>query len=303
MKVDILLRTRDYDRDYRWIFKPEYVDQVTEERMSFLIQMMQKSELKQYLERESLCNIYYLYDENGSVLVRSGFSGSMDRQGRNIYAVEGIACPAEMNRLFWYALPYLVDWLLQRPMLREKWMQENHIEEHAAREYQIEVEGLTEDMIFDSSAEENQMWKRMKDHSDCMRRLYEDVGQAAEMYSFIYGTRSKSFYDSQAIRCYTPETFGSLESVCSYKEMTAPKPIIKEEERIYRAEIQIEKRNRRYAAYFQAVDDAGESIAETEAMTFGNDGIGMAQIERARIALEQKIAPLGYRRGRRERKS
>ena len=22
MKVDILLRTRDYDRDYRWIFKP-----------------------------------------------------------------------------------------------------------------------------------------------------------------------------------------------------------------------------------------------------------------------------------------
>ncbi len=34
MKVDILLRTRDYDRDYRWIFKPEYVDQVTEDKMS-----------------------------------------------------------------------------------------------------------------------------------------------------------------------------------------------------------------------------------------------------------------------------
>ena len=95
MKVDILLRTRDYDRDYRWIFKPEYVDRVTEDKMSFLIQMMQKSELKQYLENESLYNLYYLYDENGSALVRSGFSGSMDRQGRNIYAVEGIACPAE----------------------------------------------------------------------------------------------------------------------------------------------------------------------------------------------------------------
>ena len=34
MKVDILLRTRDYDRDYRWIFKPEYVDRVTEDKMS-----------------------------------------------------------------------------------------------------------------------------------------------------------------------------------------------------------------------------------------------------------------------------
>ena len=75
MKVDILLRTRDYDRDYRWIFKPEYVDRVTEDKMSFLIQMMQKSELKQYLENESLYNLYYLYDENGSALVRSGFSG------------------------------------------------------------------------------------------------------------------------------------------------------------------------------------------------------------------------------------
>ena len=68
MKVDILLRTRDYDRDYRWIFKPEYVDRVTEDKMSFLIQMMQKSELKQYLENESLYNLYYLYDENGSAL-------------------------------------------------------------------------------------------------------------------------------------------------------------------------------------------------------------------------------------------
>ena len=58
MKVDILLRTRDYDRDYRWIFKPEYVDRVTEDKMSFLIQMMQKSELTQYLENESLYNLY-----------------------------------------------------------------------------------------------------------------------------------------------------------------------------------------------------------------------------------------------------
>ncbi|MFQ9390200.1 MAG: hypothetical protein ACLR1V_16650 [Coprococcus sp.] len=46
MKVDILLRTRDYDRDYRWIFKPEYVDRVTEDKMSFLIQMMQKSRIE-----------------------------------------------------------------------------------------------------------------------------------------------------------------------------------------------------------------------------------------------------------------
>lgn len=59
MKVDILLRTRDYDRDYRWIFKPEYVDRVTEDKMSFLIQMMQKSELKR-IWRKKVCIIFII---------------------------------------------------------------------------------------------------------------------------------------------------------------------------------------------------------------------------------------------------
>ena len=47
MKVDILLRTRDYDRDYRWIFKPEYVDRVTEDKMSFLIRRRHAAPVRQ----------------------------------------------------------------------------------------------------------------------------------------------------------------------------------------------------------------------------------------------------------------
>lgn len=78
-----------------------------------------------------------------------------------------------------------------------------------------------------------------------------------------------------------------------------PKPVLREEDHLYRAEIQIEKKNWRYAAYLLARDGTGEAIAETEDMTFGNDGIGVAQIERALIALEHKIAPLGYSRGSR----
>ena len=45
MKVDILLRTRDYDRYYRWIFKPEFVVRVTDDKMSFVFLMLKKSEL------------------------------------------------------------------------------------------------------------------------------------------------------------------------------------------------------------------------------------------------------------------
>ena len=73
----------------------------------------------------------------------------------------------------------------------------------------MEVEGLTEDMIFEGSAEENRMWQCMRDHSACMRRLYADIYQSAEMYSFIYGTRPQSFYEGQTLRCYTPEAISS----------------------------------------------------------------------------------------------
>ena len=163
----------------------------------------------------------------------------------------------------------------------------------------MEVEGLTEDMIFEGSAEENRMWQCMKDHSACMRRLYADIYQSAEMYSFIYGTRPQSFYEGQTLRCYTPEAISSLAPVPEQNKIVIPKPVLREEDHIYRAEIQIEKKNRRYAAYLLARDGAGEAIAETEDMTFGNDGIGVAQIERALIALDHKIAPLGYSRGSR----
>ena len=306
MKVDGLLRTRDYDRDYRWMLKPAYIDQVTEDKMSFLIQMMQKSELKQYLESESLYNIYYIYDENGSVLVRSGFSGSMDRQGRNIYAVEGFACPAERNPLFWYALPYLVDWLTKMPMLREQWMSGCGSQETADPVRQIEIDGLTDDDVFDGSCEENgvgieacRMWQRMRDHSARMRRLYTDIHQSAEMYSFIYGTRPKNFYEGTAFRCYTAETLELLEPVRIADEMVVPNPVFGDADCIYKAEIQIEKKNLRYAAYLLARDGFGEAIAETENMTFDKGGIGMAQIERALMAMDDKMHALGYRRGSR----
>lgn len=306
MKVDGLLRTRDYDRDYRWILKPAYIDRVTEDKMSFLIQMMQKSELKQYLEAESLYNIYYIYDENGSVLVRSGFSGSMDRQGRNIYAVEGFACPAEMNRLFWYALPYLVDRLTQMPMLREQWMSGHGAQETVEPVRRIEIDGLTEDIIFDGSCEESgmcieacRMWQLMSDHSTCMHKLYADIHQSAEMYSFIYGTRPKSFYEGTAFRCYTPETLEALEPVHIADEIVIPDPVFGNADCIYKAEIQIEKKNMRYAAYLLARDGFGEAIAETENMTFDKGGIGMAQIESALMAMDDKMHALGYRRGSR----
>lgn len=193
MKFDVLLRTRDRDRDYRWVYRPSYVDQVTEKKMSFLIQMMQKPSLKQFLTEESLHNIYYIHDENGSVLVRSGFSGNLDSQGRNIYAVEGLACPPEDNRIFWYALPYLIDRLSKVPLLRNRWMSDE-MNTSVTQNRQIEFSSLTEDSLFMGLQDAGSMWQQIQDKSPCMKRLMTDIQTSSEMFNFVYGTRSAGFY-------------------------------------------------------------------------------------------------------------
>lgn len=84
----------------------------------------------------------------------------------------------------------------------------------------------------------------MRDHSACMRRLYADIYQSAEMYSFIYGTRPQSFYEGQILRCYTPEAISSLAPVPEQNKIVIPKPVLREEDHLYRSGIQIEKKNR-----------------------------------------------------------
>ena len=167
---------------------------------------------------------------------------------------------------------------------------------------QMDIEELAEEDIFEGQQESNRMWQKIEDHSGCMHRLYTDVAQSADMYSLVYGTRPQSFYDGTSFRCYTPETWQTLVPVREKKAVIPPVPVINEADCLYRAEIQIEKNGRRYSAYLQAVDSFGEMIGETENMTFGNDGIGVVQIERGMRAMDKKMSELGYRRGKGEKR-
>lgn len=78
-----------------------------------------------------------------------------------------------------------MDWLLQQPMLREQWLRENDPEENADVEHHMEVEGLTEDMIFEGSAEENRMWqcheRSQRLHAQTLCR-YLSVGRNVQFY-------------------------------------------------------------------------------------------------------------------------
>ena len=112
---------------------------------------------------ESREYIFYIYDENGSVLVRSGFSGSMDSQGRTIYAVEGLACPPEQNRIFWYALPYLIDRLSGNTLLRDRWMP-GRKGTHQTTSRQLSFDTLTEVWQFKEPGETGRWWQAMQEH-------------------------------------------------------------------------------------------------------------------------------------------
>lgn len=297
MKIDVLLKTRGLASDYRWVYCPEYVDDILEGEMSFLVQMMQKSTMKEFLMSEGLRNIYYIHDENGSVLIRGGFSESADKYGRTIYAVEGLACPAEKSRIFWYALPYLIDRLAGAPLLRDRWLA-GQTEPGPVQSRQISFSSLTEDCLFMAPDEIGSLWQQLGDHSPCMERLAGDIQTSPEIFNLVYGTRNRSFYPVPLGRYYTPSELDNLAPLTEKPVQTGLNPVVAPKEKQFGLEIQVEKQARRYAAYLIARDMSGEAIAETDAMTFGKDGIVIAQMEKARIAMDKKLNAVGYYRGR-----
>lgn len=299
MKIDVLLKTRGLKSDYRWVYCPEYVDEIFDDKMSFLIQMVQKSSMKDFLLKEGLRNIYFIHDENGCALIRGGFSQSTDMYGRTIYAIEGMACPAEESRAFWYALPYLIDRLAGVPLLRDQWIGDQP-EPGKVQCRQINFSSLTEDCLFMEPAEPGSLWQQIVDKSHCMEKLAMDIQTSDSMFNFVYGTRNKAFYPVPMGRYYTPEEVDGQPPVGMWAVDPAIHPVVDEMENLFRIEIQIGRQARRFEACLVARDAAGEAIAETEPMTFGKDGIDIAQLERARMAVNRKLFGVGYSRGRKK---
>ena len=294
MKFDALLRTRDFDTDYRWIFYPSYLEKDMEKRLSFLMRMMQDSQLKQYFTGENLQNIFYIHDVNGSILVRCGFSEGVDWQGRPIQSLEGLACPPEKNRLFWYALPYLIDRLAAMPLLRDRWMR-GETSSQAYQEWALEFSALTEDCLFMETGERGSIWQMIHNWTPAMERLVRDIKDATQMFDFVYGTREKGFYPTALDRYYTPRELPTLQGLEWQVLDTDPQPMLNEGDSAYRVQIDLESGSaRRYALTLVARDGRGEAIGQTEPLTFGKTGINIDRIEKARIALDEKLERAGY---------
>ena len=120
MQFEIVLNSRTYSLDYRWIARPDYISDRLCDRVSDLMYLLERA--GNLTDEDYLRNIFFFTDESGGLLVRGGYSASTDKFGRQIYSVEGIACPARDLRQFWYALPALIAWMAQCPLFRDTWV-------------------------------------------------------------------------------------------------------------------------------------------------------------------------------------
>ena len=120
MQYEIILNSRTYSVDYRWIARPAYISEALCDRVRDLMYLLERA--GNLTDEDYLRNIFFFADESGGVLVRGGYSATTDKFGRQIYSVEGIVCPAAQLRSFWYALPVLIAWMTQCPLFRDTWV-------------------------------------------------------------------------------------------------------------------------------------------------------------------------------------
>ncbi len=295
MDVQAILRSRSLTKDYGWKCWPDYLSQNLQRRLSFIQALLARSDLTAYARQESRDNYYFLYDESGCALVHGFYTNSTDKVGRQIFTVEGLACPALKMRIFWYALPYLIDCLSLRTSIRDtlKGMMDNE----RPLSHTLTISELEEDHVLLDQDHPDSLWHRLREPSGKMALLWQDVHRAPDMYAFVYGTREKSFYPEGFERFYTDPELAALPPLPMQEAPPCPVPVIEAERNKFRVIVETEKRKNGYAAHMDVVDREGEHIASTLDINITDKGVSIAQLEELQLAIRNVLGEFGYGKG------
>lgn len=301
MQFEIVLNSRTYSLDYRWIARPDYISDKLCDRISDLMYLLERA--GNLTDEDYLRNIFFFTDETGGVLVRGGDSASADKFGRQIYSVEGIACPAGQLRQFWYALPALIAWMTQCPLFRDTWvygMPENE-----------DLSGLKVD-IPELQQEDG---SRMLSQSgflaacppyvqECLEFLQEDVLAAGQVFPFAFIPGDSRFYldnlvtnleTEAAERIYTVRTVTQMQPLPGSESNIFSKADIFDER--YHIDVEILRKGDTYFAKLTALDQKGREIAYMDReLTFNAVGLKLSRLESAAMQLRAAVRLYGYRR-------
>lgn len=301
MQYEIILNSRTYSLDYRWIARPAYISEALCDRVRDLMYLLERA--GNLTDEDYLRNIFFFADESGGVLVRGGYSRVTDKFGRQIYSVEGIACPAAQLRRFWYALPVLIAWMTQCPLFRDTWVY-GMAEETDLSGLKVDIAELGEDGGDRLLAESGFFSACPAYVQECLWFLQEDV-QAAEQvfpFAFIPGdsriyleSLSGSLEAEAAERIYTSRTIRQMQQLTAAHAAPFTKAEITDDS--YQIEVQIRQDKENFYARLTALDHEGREIAFMDReLVFNSVGLELSRLESAAQQLRSEIRIYGYRR-------
>ena len=297
MKLQIVMKTRSLAADYSWRCWPEYLSSALKEKADLIQEMLNKSANYDYAVEESLHNYYFIPDDSGSLLIHSVITADTDMHGRRITTIEGLACPGDLNRIFWYSLPYLIDRFEQIPLFRT---QLTDILDDPQQMSQISVQiPDDDDRIFLDMTDPESLWQEMADHSGQMARLQQDIFGSGVLYSFVYGSRDRTFYPAFFERVYSPVS-GTEPPRIPYRSQACAFPVIDADEKLVSMRIEIEKHKNEqgWQAYISAIDKHANEIARTSSsIMIDEGGIALSELLNVRKAVLSCLYKYDYGRG------
>lgn len=101
-----LLYSRSLSKDYRWMIVPQKVSPESLKVLHQLYNLYNKH--KTAFSKSSVSPLYCLNHSEATFLVSCGLSRHKDKDGRDIYRLQGISVPHEYRRHFWFILPWIL---------------------------------------------------------------------------------------------------------------------------------------------------------------------------------------------------
>lgn len=101
-----LLYSRSLSKDYRWMIVPQKATVDGLKALNQLYNMYDK--YKDAFRKASVLPLYCLNHAEATYLVSCGLSDHKDKDGRDIYCLQGICVTQEHRRHFWFILPRIL---------------------------------------------------------------------------------------------------------------------------------------------------------------------------------------------------
>lgn len=302
MQFDILLNSRTYSIDYRWIARPSYISESLGEKVRDLMLLLERA--GNLTDEDYLRNIFFFADDSGGVLVRGGYAKAADKFGRQIYSVEGIACPADQLRLFWLSLPALIGWMSQCPLFRDTWVY-GMAEDADLTGMKIDIPELQEDDVCLEEFGSGIIRACAPYVEDCIQFLQEDLQAAGQIFSFAFIPGASSIYLSNIRtgegredlqRIYTSDSVKSMKPLPAAPGPEDAGPELKDDG--FYIEVEITQRGDLCHALLIAREerDGLEVACMDKELTFGSAGLEISRLESAAEQIREEIGRLGYTR-------